>query len=81
MTYLGYCENGVIKLDGGVTIADGSMVRVEVLSPRDVPAEGAAETVGPSLLDRMKDFVGSAQNLPADAASNVDHYLYGLPKK
>jgi hypothetical protein len=29
----------------------------------------------------MKNFVGKAQTLPEDAATQIDHYLYGLPKR
>ena len=29
----------------------------------------------------MKDFVGTVHNLPPDASVNLDHYLYGTPKR
>jgi hypothetical protein len=33
------------------------------------------------LAERLKDFIGHEVNLPADAASRVDHYLvHGLPR-
>ncbi len=36
---------------------------------------------GPTLAERMKDFIGHEVDLPADAASRVDHYLvHGLPR-
>ena len=40
------------------------------------PADGEL----PTLLERMKDFVGTVHNLPPDASVNLDHYLYGTPK-
>jgi hypothetical protein len=35
----------------------------------------------PSLLERLKEFVGTIQNLPPDASINLDYYLYGAPRK
>ncbi len=37
----------------------------------------------PSIYDRMKPFIEAAGDLglPTDGAQNVDHYLYGHPKK
>jgi len=34
-----------------------------------------------SLYERLKPVIGMAKGLPPDAAQNVDHYLYGHPKK
>ena len=34
-----------------------------------------------SLYDRLKSVAGKAEGLPADASLQVDHYLYGQPKK
>jgi hypothetical protein len=34
-----------------------------------------------SLYDRLKPLIGAAKDLPPDASINVDHYLYGHPKK
>ncbi len=36
---------------------------------------------GPTLAERLKDFIGAVDDLPEDASVNVDHYLYGHPKK
>lgn len=35
----------------------------------------------PSLYERLRDVIGSVDNLPTDASINHDHYLYGTPKK
>jgi len=48
--------------------------RVEAIEAPPKPAKR-------SLLDRLGDVVGKAEGLPADASQNVDHYLYGHPKK
>jgi hypothetical protein len=34
-----------------------------------------------NLLERLGDVVGKVDGLPPDASENVDHYLYGAPKK
>ena len=90
MTYQGHFQNGVVILDEAAIVADGVKVRVEILplaSSADVTVcddsncGTSASESGPSLYDRMKDFVGTAENLPADAATNIDHYLYGAPKQ
>ena len=35
----------------------------------------------PTLHDELGPILGKAKGLPADAARNHDHYLYGLPRK
>ena len=34
-----------------------------------------------SLAERLANVIGKATGLPPDASMNVDHYLYGLPKR
>jgi hypothetical protein len=34
-----------------------------------------------SLTQVLSRFAGKARTLPEDAAENLDHYLYGVPKK
>lgn len=43
--------------------------------------ETAEQSKPQSLLDILGDLVGKADGLPEDAATNVEHYLYGLPKR
>lgn len=76
MTYRGRVKDGVVVLQEGVTLAEGTEVQVGVVqAPTELPAEG------PSLLDRLSRVVGKAKGLPKDAAQNVEHYLYGMPKR
>jgi hypothetical protein len=73
MSLTGQVQNGVVVLDNPTALQDGTPVKVE-----------AIESVAPptrSLLERLGDVVGKAEGLPADASQNVDHYLYGHPKK
>ena len=76
MVYHAHVRNGVILLDDPVTLPEGASVSVQVLEPE----ETESDVPSPSLLDRLKAVVGTADGLPPDAASNVDHYLYGQPK-
>ena len=56
----------------------GRAVNVEVVAS---PAAGECQEVHRSLYDRLKPLIGAAKNLPPDASVNVDHYLYGHPKR
>ena len=78
MTLTGHVQNGVVVFDAPNTLPDGTAVQIEPLSPKSSLPANAPK---PSLLDRLGDVVGKVDGLPSDAASNVDHYLYGHPKK
>jgi hypothetical protein len=78
MTYLGHVSNGVIVLDGSATLPEGLGVRIEpVKGGQD---ESAGEEI-PTLCERLEPFIGKAEGLPPDASVNLDHYLYGVPKR
>ena len=75
MTYQGRVSNGVVVLENGATLPDGTVVRVEaVVSPQGAEAQS-------SWADELLELAGSAQGLPSDLARNHDHYLYGTPKR
>jgi predicted DNA-binding antitoxin AbrB/MazE fold protein len=76
-------ENGVFRPVKQLALPDGARVhlRVEDQSLNQQPQHDQAEEVLPTLLERMKDFVGKVENLPPDASINLDHYLYGSPKR
>ena len=78
MVYQGHVENGTIRLQDSVVLPEGAEVRVEVVGPGEhrEPQESRV-----SLYDRLKPLIGAAKDLPPDASVNVDHYLYGHPKK
>jgi hypothetical protein len=72
MKYTGTIKGGVVVLEKGAELADGTRVQVEPLEePPDQPTLG----------EIFKDFIGKAVGLPPDLAENHDHYLYGVPKK
>lgn len=74
MSLMGHIQNGVVVFDAPNTLPDGTQVKVEpVVSPENSPKR--------TLLERLGDVVGKVEGLPPDASRNVDHYLYGHPKK
>ena len=76
MTFTGHILEGRVVFDQPVSLPDGTPVRVELVET----ATKAADT-RPTLLERLGDVVGKAAGLPEDAAQNLDHYLYGHPKR
>jgi hypothetical protein len=78
MVYRGHVENGLIRLEESLVLPEGADVEVRFLAESPSP-ESEAEI--PSLSERLRDFIGKAEGLPPDASINLDHYLYGLPKR
>ena len=70
MTYQGRVSNGVVVLEQGADLPEGTQVRVE---PVNEPARK-------TLYERLKDFAGVAEGLPEDLAQQHDHYIHGSPK-
>jgi len=68
-------KNGVIVLEGSARLPEGTEVRVEAVER----AEEGGRT--PDVWDELLRLAGTAEGLPADASRNVDHYLYGQPKR
>lgn len=71
MTFRGHMKNGVVVVDGPIPLPDGTPVEIQ---PVD-------STSGGKLWEKLAEFAGKAEALPADAAENVDHYLYGTKKR
>ena len=72
MTYRGHVKDGAVVLDEPVSLPEGADIRVDVL-----PRKRRRSTLGQRLLRHA----GTAKGLPPDASRNLDHYLYGAPKK
>lgn len=70
-------KNGVIVLDDGRTLPDGTEVSVSVLSH----VVGEEQKRGKTLFDRLQKVIGKAEGGPPDGSINIDHYLYGHPKR
>lgn len=72
MSFEGKVQDGVIVLDNGQQLAEGTRVEVVV---REAPAEKLA------LRDRLLKLAGTVDDLPADMARNHDHYIHRAPKR
>jgi hypothetical protein len=72
MVVQGTVTNGVVVLEPGAQIPDGTRVDVTV------PAELEPATPTGRMLLRH---AGKAKGLPPDMAVNHDHYLHGMPKR
>jgi hypothetical protein len=64
--------NGTVVFDTPPPLPDGTRV--------DGQVKPAAEEPKPTLLGLLK-LAGTAKDMPADAAAQHDHYLYGTPKR
>jgi hypothetical protein len=73
MTYRGTIRNGVVELEDGNGLPDGTVVRVE---PLEEPGDG-----GGGGRAKLKALAGVIDDLPSDLARNHDHYLHGHPKQ
>lgn len=78
MVYRGQVRNGVVVLDNGAELAEGTQVRVEPVHHTD-PSD--PEGGVPTLYEQLEELVGTVEGLPPDMAANHDHYLHGRPKK
>lgn len=71
MTLTGTIQNGVVVLDDGHRLPEGT--RVEVVVSEKIPSERPFQG--------LLDLAGTVSELPPDMALNHDHYLYGAAKK
>lgn len=73
MTYEGTVQGGVVVLEPGARLPDGTLVRVE-------PISKCATTTEPKIVDAFRIGELAADTEIPDLATNIDHYLYGHPK-
>lgn len=83
MTVIGTVQNGKVVLPPGVALPEGTEVSVEIHKPTspvspDTPAPADAKT---DTGRRLLKLAGSCEGLPDDLSANLDHYLYGAPKR
>lgn len=76
-------DHGVLRPIGPLPLPDGTRVhlRVEEKNGAEKVASSSADGNAPTLLDRLKNVVGTIDDLPEDSSTNLDHYLYGRPKR
>jgi len=70
MSITAVIEKGTIKLPKNIPWKSGTVVRIEPV-----------EDQSPTLLETIKEFDGMADDLPADLAANLDHYVHGHSRK
>jgi hypothetical protein len=71
MTFRGHIKGGVVVLEGDVSLPEGTEVDVQPI----------VTTKPPGVWEKLLSVAGQAEDLPEDAAENIDHYLYGTPKR
>lgn len=76
-------DHGVLRPVEPLALPEGALVHLRVEEAPRAKGASAASGAGelPTLLERMKDFVGTVPSLPSDASVNLDHYLYGTSKR
>jgi hypothetical protein len=74
MVYRGRVKNGVIELEMGPVLPDGTEVRVEPFS-----REEGRVAEAPTLAEQFADVIGAVPELPPDMSARHDHYLDGAP--
>ena len=74
MTYRGRIKNGLVVLEGPESPPEGAEVTVSVV-------ESLPPTKVPPRRRRFPRSAGIIKDLPPDFSANIDHYLYGAPKR
>ncbi len=76
----GKVVNGVIVLEDGEKLPDDTIVRVE---PIVASEQGEAIHTINHLREMLLKHAGTIEDreLPTDLSVNIDHYLYGTPKR
>jgi predicted DNA-binding antitoxin AbrB/MazE fold protein len=74
-------DHGVLRPIEPLALPEGARVRLRVEVESGADQTQAPDGELPTLLERMKDFVGTVHDLPPDSSVNLDHYLYGTPKR
>ena len=78
MVYQGHICNGRIELEHDVRLPEGASVEITLKEDACPPAD---DKDSPTLFEEIEEFIGVFDDLPPDASVNLDHYLYGHPKR
>jgi hypothetical protein len=76
MTLKGFVQNGVVVLENGCPLVEGTRVEVLVQDGPSKPTQDSRPT-----LAGLLEIAGTVKNLPSDFADQHDHYLHGTPKR
>jgi predicted DNA-binding antitoxin AbrB/MazE fold protein len=75
-------DHGVFRPSEPLPLPEGTRVHLRVEQKNAEPHETMpVDGEIPTLLERLKDVVGTVHDLPEDSSTNLDHYLYGTPKR
>jgi predicted DNA-binding antitoxin AbrB/MazE fold protein len=76
-------DHGVFRPTEPLALPEGARVRLRVEEENGAEQGAVKPTEGelPTLLERLKNVVGTVDDLPEDSSTNLDHYLYGRPKR
>lgn len=86
MTYRGRVANGKIVLPADVTLPDGAEVDISVCTPGSHPAASGNLCEPTSIEHEIAAIwadipLAELNRLPADLGDNLDHYIYGTPRR
>lgn len=73
----GKVVNGVVVFENGESLPEGTPVKIEPLADASPPKPASR------LAEMLLSHAGVIDDpeLPTDLAANLDHYLYGTPKR
>ena len=73
--------DGVVVFENGESLPEGTSVRVEAITVGSEPETDPDDFR--RLREKLLSFAGVINDpeLPTDFSDNIDHYLYGTPKK
>lgn len=75
MTYKGHIENGKVVFDEPSTLADGTVVRIEVLTGTEAAIIHEESDEHETLADVLAPLIGILEGFPEDWSENHDKYL------
>lgn len=80
MVYRGHVHNGRIELDDQVSLPEGARVELTLVSEspsndEDRPIEDVLAEIA------ARNPESEWEKLPADLSDQLDHYIYGTPKR
>lgn len=82
MSYEGTVRGGLVVLDPSPTpLPEGARVGVIYRSESQAEEDNTVEPDTRSQAEVFREVIGKVTGLPADAAYQHDHYLYGTPKR
>jgi hypothetical protein len=91
MIYHGYVQNGRVELDERIRLPEGAEVQLIIVGDETrcfESAAAAAKRSEPSkpIEEVIADIVADVpeaewEKLPSDLSEQLDHYVYGLPKR